>query len=283
MPSQDGAQIMGIINITPDSFSDGGSYQSVDDIWRTIEPWCEAGISWIDLGAESSRPGAQAVGAQVEWQRLAGVLQFLSSRCLGTTQISIDSRYPETWQRLLEFPQVGLLNVISGDPRHTAARHVLRQLKQKHTRLRFLAMHLHGNDPATMQHHPLAEKDVVAEVEHFFLRAQSSLAQLGFTTEDIYLDPGIGFGKTVTANLALIEQARLWSARFPLAYGLSRKSFIGELSGEQIPKQRDGASQLLEILTLRAGARLLRTHNPLPLLRYLQAHATTATLSLATE
>ena len=262
-------EIMGIINLTDDSFSVSSRYRSLESLWHTVETWLEAGVSYLDLGAESSRPGSLGVSTEDQWSRLMPVLEYLCQKNLTGAAISIDARYHEIWQRSLEYPQVQMINSIGGYPKTLEQKQSLTKLKKKQPNLKFMAMHLHGAGPHNMQDHPLEEEEVEEAVEQFFGEALKVLADLGFSSPDIYLDPGIGFGKTVEANLKLIERAFGWSSRYTLGYGISRKSFIGALSGEEDPEKRDCASKVLEVLLIRSGVKLIRTHNPLPVLKYL--------------
>lgn len=265
------AQIMGIVNLTPDSFSDGGDYLHAkcltvkhEALWKRVKPWIEAGISWLDLGAESTRPGSTPISQEEEWVRLKSALDFLhSDQChLGQTRISIDSKNPQTHIAAIQYPYVGMLNCVCGT-RHTEH---LSQLIKERSDIYYLSMHMH-KDPQIMQLDPLNADIVLQTIEKFFYATTQDLVRSGFSKERIILDPGIGFGKTIHGNLHLLTQAYSLCQRWRnMAYGISRKSFIGSLSQIESPKERDSASKPLEAMLIAAGVSYIRTHDPIALL-----------------
>ncbi|MCY4444108.1 MAG: dihydropteroate synthase [Proteobacteria bacterium] len=262
--------VMGIINLTPDSFSDGGCFdgtRSADLLWQQVREWIQQGVKWIDLGAESTRPQSRPISDHVEWQRLSWALDVLASKDLGQAAISIDSYHHATQLKALSYPQVQMINCIYGA---TDIDH-LKALKKACPGLSYVAMHMHGSCPATMQQQPLGEEEVLAAVCERLKGYHELLIGAGYKPESIYLDCGIGFGKTVKANLKLIEAAPLLADSMPLAYGLSRKSFLGSLLAIDAPCERDSASKILEIFLIRSGVKLIRTHAPGLLLSYLNA------------
>lgn len=276
-------EIMAIINASPDSFSSNSrTPTSPTTLSEQAKLWIHEGLAWLDVGGESTRPGSTEVPPAEEWSRVQPVLESLFQLPLGPCRISLDSRHITTWIRALEtFPQIGMINCVTGPPRTAAELEELKKLKKKHPHICFMAMHLHGDSPKTMQNNPLTGDQVITQIEEFFKQSQKVLEKIGFKRHQIYLDPGIGFGKTLESNLRLLEHARHWKnagltvqrndhSKSPLAYGLSRKSFLEKLTGIAGPALRDGPSQALEVIVMRAGAQLIRTHNPSPLLRYLR-------------
>lgn len=215
---------MGIVNLTPDSFSDGGEREHPAAVWEHIAPWIDHGIPWIDLGAESTRPQARPVDPATEWQRLEPTLELLATKNLGCSALSIDSRYPSTQLRALDCPGVQMINCVAGsdhihNPEHLSA------LLAKRPDLHYVAMHMHG-EPATMQVQPLEPEAALNQVSQFFAKAHATLRQLGVATERIWLDPGIGFGKNRAACQQLLVAAPNFYRQYQLCYGLSRKSFL---------------------------------------------------------
>jgi dihydropteroate synthase len=245
--------IMGIVNVTPDSFSDGGNFLdpslAVDQCVRLIDH----GADYIDIGAESSRPGAVAITPDAEWQRLEPVLGLLAQRNIAA-KISIDTRNPQT---MLKAAQAGIsmINNICG----LADSDTLKQLAAT-DKMEYLAMHMSGS-PGDMQNKPLAAAAARVAVENFFHSADRELRDAGFAEDEIWLDPGIGFGKTDAANVNLIANTRQWSRRFNIGIGVSRKSWLGRTLEIPVPKDRDSASKMLELGLWIAGAKLIRTHD----------------------
>lgn len=248
--------IMGVVNITPDSFSDGGQFFKVPDALQQIERLLAEGADIIDLGAESSRPGAQPLSLEEEWQRLEPVLTE-ASRLWPSSLFSLDTCKAEIMRRALHFP-VTLINDIRGG----ADFETLQVLSSRG--LVYLAMHMH-RDPMSMQRDPLDAPLALESVAKFYEETQVVLQRAGFAKEQIWLDPGIGFGKTDRANLLLIKQSMEWATRLPLVLGVSRKSFIGRLLHIDEAKDRDAPSKMLELSLILAGVKAIRTHDVLHL------------------
>ena len=244
--------IMGVVNVTPDSFSDGGRFlnpqHAVDQVLRLVDQ----GADIVDIGAESSRPGAELVSADTEWTRLEPVLDKLFSRDIGC-QISIDTNKDETMLKLISTP-VSIINDIKGG----ASTQTLKALAA--CPLTYIAMHMHRK-PATMQIDPLDGLQAVAKVEAFYASTQLRLNECGFSNDRIWLDPGIGFGKTDQANIALIKSSINKAAIWPLVVGVSRKSFIGRILGIDDPLERDNPSKMLELALMLAPIKAIRTHD----------------------
>lgn len=265
-------EVMGIVNLTPDSFSDGGRLGSPEDVWSLVAPWVEAGVRWLDLGAESTRPGATAVSASHEWRRLAPTLEYLSARDLGDARISIDSRHPTTQIQAADYPMVAMINCVDGVGHIQKISH-LRDLLAKKSDLHYVAMHMHGT-PITMQQAPLGER-CLPEVTDFFRKAHKALRDVGFREDRIWLDPGIGFGKTKEACWQLIGHAPQFGHHYPLCYGFSRKSFLVKDRSAYKESELDAltlsvAKKLLASHAALPHPLMIRTHNPLVLLNLLK-------------
>ncbi len=249
------AALMGVLNATPDSFSDGGSWPDAGAAAAAGEEMVGAGAAWLDLGGASSRPGAPVVPPEVELARVLPVLRALRARGVAVP-VSIDSCRAGVARAALD-AGADAINDISagGDP--------LMFPLAAERRCPLILMHMQG-DPATMQRAP-QYGDVVAEVARYLSARMARALSCGVAAEAVLLDPGIGFGKRLEHNLALLRALPLLSELGrPLVLGISRKSFIGELLGAEArtfpPRARDHASHVLHAL-LAPGCALLRVHD----------------------
>ncbi len=244
------AYVMGILNVTPDSFSDGGKYFNVDTAAEHGIEMIDAGAEIIDIGGESSRPGSESISAEEEIKRIIPVIQkILLER--PSAIISVDTTKNFVAIEVLQYG-AALINDISGlrnDPK------ILETVKKFNASL--VIMHMLGT-PKSMQNNPVYE-NVVEEI-YDFLYLQSELA-INSGIKNIIIDPGIGFGKTVEHNLEIIQRlGDFKSLGYPILIGLSRKSFLGKLLNLDIDN-RDIPSAIVETLSVKNGARLIRTHN----------------------
>lgn len=243
--------IMGILNVTPDSFSDGGKYLSqVQAVRRAVEME-EEGADIIDLGAESSRPGAEAVDIKEELRRLKNILPQVVREV--NIPVSIDSYKPEVIRYALE-NGAAIVNDITGgrDER------VLQLAKEFGAKL--VLMHMKGR-PKTMQGKPVY-KDVVSEVREFLLTRAEKAREAGIKKKDIIIDPGIGFGKMPEHNLELLRNMEvLVKTGYEVLAGISRKSFLGVITGREKPGDRMSAGLAATILLAQKGVRIFRTHD----------------------
>ena len=246
--------IMGILNVTPDSFSDGGQFTSVAQALEAAERMKEEGADLIDVGAESTRPGAQPVPPSHEADRVLPVLEGL--RGLGLP-ISLDSRRPSVVRQALSVG-VDLINDVSGFRSPDMLELVPDMLR---ARVMVCVMHMQG-EPDSMQKKPHYQ-DVVAEVSAFLQRQQHTLMTAGFSREQILLDPGFGFGKSLVHNQALFRELPMLTALGPVLVGVSRKRMLAELSGRALdrPLDRLGASLAAALLAAQHGVRVLRVHD----------------------
>lgn len=244
--------LMGILNVTPDSFSDGGHYNSVELALDHARQLREAGADLIDVGAESSRPGAIPVSLDEEWRRLEPVLAALQSQ-RPQVGISVDTQKPEIARRALAMG-IDMINDVGGH----ATPEILKEIGRQ-SRVHYLAMHVWG-EPQTMQKDPLNSRRVLGEVERFGERIEAKALTAGISRDRLWLDPGIGFGKTDAANVALLREIPRWSQRWQVAIGVSRKSLMGRFLAIPKPEDRDPPSKMLELGAALLGARLIRSH-----------------------
>ncbi|THT97943.1 dihydropteroate synthase [Lampropedia puyangensis] len=242
--------VMGIVNLTPDSFSDGGRYNEVRAAVLHAESLLAQGADILDLGAESTRPGSPAVSLEDELARLIPVLKELV--CLGKP-ISIDTYKPEVMRACLDLG-ADIINDIWALRQNGALEAV-----SQHPRCGVCLMHMHRT-PQDMQVQPMAGP-VVQDVRLFLQQHAQKVMDAGVAAERITLDPGIGFGKTVEQNFSLIDgQAELLSLGFPVLAGWSRKSALGAVTGLDVG-QRLVASVTAAMLAVDRGARIVRVHD----------------------
>lgn len=250
--------VMGIVNLTPDSFSDGGQHAQGSQALRHAEQLLREGAGILDVGAESTRPGAQVVPLDEE---LARLMPFLREAVHWQVPISVDTYKPEVMQAVLDLG-VDIVNDIWSLRQPGAERVVA-----AHPSCGVCLMHMH-RDPQTMQLHPMSG-DVVSAVQQFLqARLQSLLAQ-GVDAARLVLDPGIGFGKTVDQNFELLaRQSDLMALDRPLMAAWSRKSSLGAVLAQDglipPPSQRLSASVAAALMAVERGARLVRVHDVKP-------------------
>lgn len=247
--------VMGIVNLTPDSFSDGGQHaQGSEALWHA-EQLLREGAGILDVGAESTRPGAQAVPLDEE---LARLMPFLREAVRWQVPISVDTYKPEVMQAVLDLG-VDIVNDIWALRQPGAERVVA-----THPSCGVCLMHMH-RDPQTMQLQTMSG-DVVSAVHQFLqARVQSLLAQ-GVDAARLVLDPGIGFGKTVVQNFELLSrQSALMGLGRPLMAAWSRKSSLGAVLGQDgpipVPTERLSASVAAALMAVERGARVVRVHD----------------------
>jgi dihydropteroate synthase len=247
----DRPRVMAIVNVTPDSFSDGGERldpaQAIDDGLRFVSE----GADIVDVGGESTRPGSRPTSPEEELQRVLPVVQGLAKK---SVVISVDTRRADVARACLDAGAqiVNDVSALRDDPA------LLPLIVER--RAPVVLMHRRGR-PEDNYEGP-AYRDVVEDVRDFLLERGRAAEAAGVIHDRIAVDPGIGFGKTVAENLALIEGAgRLAAAGYPVLIGSSRKSFIGRLTGVQEARQRDAASVWLAVEAARLGAAILRVHD----------------------
>ena len=247
-------KIMGIVNITPDSFSDGGTYSaSVQTALAHAEALLESGADILDIGGESTRPGAAAVSVQEEWARVEPVLEELVK---WQVPISLDTRRTAVMQQALAHGYADIINDVSalGDE---GAIGLLAQ--QAHTGI--CLMHMQGM-PETMQQSP-SYQDVAEEVLRYLNERVAACEAAGIARARLVLDPGFGFGKTLPHNIALMQHlgSLLRGSGLPLLIGVSRKRMIGDLTGEQDAAERMHGSVAAALAAVARGAQIVRVHD----------------------
>lgn len=243
-------QIMGIVNVTPDSFSDGGNYFNTQSAINHALKLCDEGASIIDVGGESTRPGSDTVPLNEELERTIPVIKELR-KLRKQIVISIDTTKSEVASEALE-NGADIVNDISGctfDPK------MLDTIKQYNPGLAL--MHIKGN-PKTMQDNPIYQ-DIIKEIKEFLIQQTEQAKLTGLNK--IMIDPGIGFGKSINDNFQIIKQLpEFESLGYPIMIGVSRKSFIGKTLNLDI-KNRDVATVIMETISVLKSARIIRTHN----------------------
>lgn len=243
-------QVMGILNVTPDSFSDGGRFAQCDAALRHAEAMWRAGATLIDVGGESTRPGARAVSPVEELERVAPIVEAIAREL--DVIISVDTSTPAVIRETARLG-AGLIN----DVRSLQCDGALDAAAD--SGLPVCLMHMRG-EPTTMQHNP-QYPDVVAEVREFLLERLAACAAVGITAERIVLDPGFGFAKSLEHNLSLFKHLQvLHELGRPLLVGVSRKSMIGKVLGYEVGERLYG-SLALAALALSKGAHILRVHD----------------------
>ena len=243
-------RVMGIVNVTPDSFSDGGRYADAGAAMAHCESLLRDGADLLDIGGESTRPGARRPSADEELARVLPVLRHAVT--LGVP-VSVDTSDPAVMRAALELG-VDIVNDVRALRRPGAL-----EAAASHPRAGVSLMHMQG-EPGTMQATP-AYHDVVAEVAAFLTERRDAAVAAGIAADRIVLDPGIGFGKAVDHNLALLARQReLLSLGQPLLVGWSRKSTLGALTGRPV-QERLAASVAAALLAVERGARVVRVHD----------------------
>ncbi|NVK29267.1 MAG: dihydropteroate synthase [Flavobacteriia bacterium] len=243
-------KIMGIINLTPDSFYDGGSSTNVDDALRKAEQMLEEGADWLDIGAQSTRPKAEQIGAEKEWSRLEGPLQAISAR-FPNAVLSIDTYHSSIAEKSI-LSGGHIINDISGGTLDSKMFETMGKLK-----VPYILMHIQGT-PESMQENP-TYNNVVVDVTRDLASKCAELIAHG--VDDILIDPGFGFGKTNEHNFALLKNLEhLKSIGHPILVGLSRKSMIWKTLGSSAQEALNGTTAL-NMTALMNGASVLRVHD----------------------
>lgn len=242
--------VMGILNCTPDSFSDGSLHDDPAAAVARGERMLTEGVDIIDVGGESTRPGADPVSPAEEIARVRPVVMRLAEE---RVPISVDTRRAEVAAACVE-SGASIINDVSGfrDPAMVEM--------AASTDVGCVVMHMLG-EPATMQVEPTYQ-DVVAEVGGYLLAQAAVLESAGVARERIAIDPGIGFGKTVEHNVALMRATNeLASYGYPVLIGASRKSFVGAITGQAVAAERLGGSIATALYAARSGAAIIRVHD----------------------
>ena len=240
--------IMGILNLTPDSFSDGGKFNSNSKAFKHISQMINAGAKIVDVGGESTRPGSKTIDPKMEWKRVEYVISKFKKKYKKTC-LSIDTRKSDLMIKSVRYG-ADIINDVSGFNYDSNALFKLRNYN-----ISKVLHHMQGT-PNTMQKKP-KYKNVLLDIYDFFERGISNISN-----DKIILDPGIGFGKTLKHNLTLISKISLFhSLGFPILVGTSRKRFINQISGEYDSKDRTGGTLASILYLLSQGVQIFRVHN----------------------
>jgi dihydropteroate synthase len=245
--------IMGILNVTPDSFSDGGKFVNIDDALHQAAAIIRQGAQIVDVGGESTRPGAQKIGIEEEMDRVLPVIEKIKDEF--DVLVSIDSYKERVARTAVLEAGADMINDISA----------LRFSQQMAATVADLdvpviLMHIKGT-PENMQKDPFYQ-DVVAELKRYFHERIDYALAKGVKKEKIIIDPGIGFGKRLEDNVEIIKRLREFNEfDCPVLIGLSRKSFLGTIAGETVPADREAETITANLIAYMNGAAIIRVHN----------------------
>ncbi len=246
--------VMGIVNVTPDSFSDGGRYWQPDAAIAHALKLAEEGADILDIGGESTRPGAEPVASAAEIERVVSVIDPLARKL--TVPISIDTSKPEVMRAAVAAgaSMINDVNALRADGALAMAASL---------DVPVCIMHMQGQ-PRTMQQNPVYG-NVEADVRDFLVHRAEAALEAGIRRENIVIDPGFGFGKTLAHNLTLLAGLnRLTEAGWPVLAGMSRKSMLGAITGRESTDERLAASLAAAMLCAQRGAAILRVHDVAP-------------------
>ena len=242
--------IMGVLNITPDSFSDGGKYYKNNLAKKQLNYLFECGANIVDIGGESTRPGSKTVSSKIEWNRIKDTLKKIDKKKV----ISLDTRKSDVMKKGINLG-VKLINDVSGLNYDKNSVHILKKYN-----VPFVIHHSLGN-PDVMQNNPKYE-NVLLDIYDFFEKKIKFLRRMGVNHNNIILDPGIGFGKNLKHNMTIIKNISIYhSLGLPILLGISRKKFIKELSGKNDSPLRIGGTISSSIFAMMQGVQILRVHD----------------------
>ncbi len=243
--------LMGILNVTPDSFSDGGKYLKSSSANKKIRKLKKEGADIIDIGGESTRPNADTIDSVIEWNRVKSKIKFAKKN---GNYVSLDTRKSFVLKKLLQF-KIDLLNDVSGLSYDKKMINILRE-----TKIPFILHHMQGT-PKTMQQNP-KYKNVVLDIYDFFEKKLKFIRANKINHKNIILDPGIGFGKNLKHNITILNQISIFhSLGFPVMLGISKKKFIKNIAGNNDSKNRTGGTISSSIYGLLQGVQILRVHD----------------------
>ena len=241
---------MGILNITPDSFSDGGKFYKKYLAEKQMKSLFEGGANLVDIGGESTRPGSKSISSTVEWKRVEKILKKINKEKF----ISLDTRKSDIMEKGIKLG-VKLINDVSGLSFDLNSINILKKYKTP-----FVLQHSQGN-PETMQKNP-KYKNVVLDIYDFFEEKIKLLRNEGIKHNNIILDPGIGFGKNLKHNITIIKNISIYhSLGLPILLGVSRKKFIKDLSKNNDSFSRVGGTVSANIFAMMQGVQILRVHD----------------------
>jgi dihydropteroate synthase len=241
---------MGVLNLTPDSFSDGGKFNTCKKGLKHALEMFNSGANIIDVGGESTRPGSKGVNNRTEWKRVEKIIKLLSKKI----PISLDTRKSEIMRKGINYG-VKVVNDVSGLEYDTETINVLKKYK-----IPFVLQHSQGT-PKNMQNKPKYKNELL-EIYDFFEQKIKFLKKNGIKHNNIIIDPGIGFGKNLKHNINLISNISIFhSLGFPILVGNSKKRFIKEIAGKNDTKNRIGGTVASSIYLMMQGVQILRIHD----------------------
>ena len=242
--------IMGILNLTPDSFSDGGKFNKMSKGIIKAHQMFKFGASIIDIGGESTRPGAKTINSKTEWKRIHKTLKSICKKI----PVSLDTRKSEIMEKGIKLG-IKIINDVSGLEYDDKSKNILNKYKTP-----FVIQHSLGN-PETMQNNPTYKNELL-DIYDFFEKKIKFLRSIGIKHNKIIIDPGIGFGKNLKHNMNLIRYISIFhTLGFPVLVGNSRKKFIKELSGKNDTKNRIGGTVASSLYLMMQGVQILRIHD----------------------
>lgn len=245
--------VMGILNVTPDSFSDGGDFFKNSAALKQAAQMVKAGAQIIDVGGESTRPGAQRVSADQEIDRVLPVIEAIKDEF--EVLVSVDT-YKERVARVAVLE--GGADIINDISALSFSEHMAETVAQLDVPV--ILMHIKGT-PENMQSDP-SYVDVVAELKQYFHNRIDYAYSRGIKMEKIIIDPGIGFGKRVEDNIEIVKRLRAFKEfELPIMIGVSRKSFLGKLAGVEDPKEREIETITADLISIMNGANIIRVHD----------------------
>ncbi len=242
--------ILGVLNLTPDSFSDGGKFNNKNTATKHAIEMFKAGANLIDIGGESTRPGSKAINVKLEWKRINKVLKFICKK----VPVSLDTRKAEIMEKGIDLG-VKIINDVSGLTYDNESVNILKKHK-----IPFVIQHSKGS-PENMQNKPTYKNELL-DIYDFFENKIKFLRSTGIKHNNIIIDPGIGFGKNLKHNMNLISNISIFhTLGLPILVGNSRKRFIKELSGRNDSKNRIGGTVASSIYLMMQGVQILRIHD----------------------
>ena len=242
--------IMGVLNLTPDSFSDGGKFNNKSKGVKQALRMFKSGANIIDVGGESTRPGSKGISQKLEWNRINRILKLICKKI----PISLDTRKSEIMEKGIKLG-VKIINDVSGLSYDLKTINILKKYKTP-----FIIQHSQGS-PENMQNNPNYKNELL-DIYDFFESKIEYLRSMGIDQKNIIIDPGIGFGKNLKHNMNLISNISIFhSLGFPILVGNSRKKFIKEISGKNDSKLRIGGTVASSIYMMTQGVQILRVHD----------------------
>ena len=240
---------MGVLNLTPDSFSDGGKFNNKNKGPKQAKQMFSSGANIIDVGGESTRPGSKGVSEKKEWSRINKILKSICKK----VPVSLDTRKSKIMEKGIKLG-VKIINDVSGLSYDAKTKSILKEYK-----IPFVIQHTQGT-PENMQNNP-SYKNELLDIYDYFEQKIKFLRSIGITHNNIIIDPGIGFGKNLKHNMNLINNISIFhTLGFPVLVGNSRKKFIKDLSGKNDTKNRIGGTVASSLYLMMQGVQILRIH-----------------------